>query len=452
MKVIYIDIDSLRPDHMGCYGYERPTTPNLDELAAKGVCFDRCFTTDSPCMPSRSATMSGTFGIKNGIVTHGDQALVQRTLDTNLPQTLRAENIRSAAISSFGRHPSPWFYVGWGDYIDDPACSSDHFQHVSGELVTNYALDWLKTANHEEDFFLYVQYWDPHTKYGAPEHMKQESSKGLYPPFPTKSEVEQHQSMDSWRSAPMSGIHSYEDWKDIIDEYDAEIMYADQQVGRLLQGLKSMGLEEEALIMISADHGEEFGEHGVYCEHWSTYNGTARVPLIVKPPASWNVSPLHHQGLVYQVDIADTVLDAFGLKKPDIWDSESLLPKVKGQTGRDYLVVGHGLYTAQRAVITNEWKMIRTYHPGHWELPDYQLFSTEDVWERNDVSVQYPEIVSSLADKLKEWETAHNVTGHDPMMMNAEEGPFGLTYADQARERFRMSGAEIENRLNERKS
>ena len=71
MRIIYFDIDSLRPDHLGCYGYHRPTSPNIDAIARQGMCFDRFYASDSPCMPSRHALISGRFGINNGVVTHG---------------------------------------------------------------------------------------------------------------------------------------------------------------------------------------------------------------------------------------------------------------------------------------------------------------------------------------------------------------------------------------------
>jgi choline-sulfatase len=113
MRVIYLDVDSLRPDHLGCYGYRCPTTPNIDHLAEQGTRFTHCFTSDSPCMPSRAAIMSGTFGITNGVVTHSERGLLLHRQQGTLPNVLRQHHIPSVALSSFGRHPSPWFYVGW---------------------------------------------------------------------------------------------------------------------------------------------------------------------------------------------------------------------------------------------------------------------------------------------------------------------------------------------------
>lgn len=429
MKALYIDIDSLRPDHLRSYGYSRETAPNISRLAQEGVRFENCYVSDSPCMASRASTISGRFGIKNGIVTHGDRG-EKMNLDTpTLPLLLRDSGIKTCAISTFGRHPSPWFYVGWEDF-KDPA--GWNFQQTPAWRVNELAVDWIE-QNKDEDFFLWVQFWDVHAVYDPPKSCEEAVKDGNYPAYPTSEEIAERQGDDFWHCAPMMGIHSYEDFKEMIDLYDAEIRYVDHHIGLLLNKLESLGIMDETLIIVSADHGEELGEHGVFVEHWSTYDGTSKVPLIMRHPQTLPRGQVRKE-LVYQMDMSATLLEFFGVGRPLNWDSSSLL----SGHARPYLVCGHGLYTAQRAVVTDEWKLIKTMNPGMWELPEYQLFDrTHDPYERHSLHETRLEVVGKLNVLLTEWEEAHQQSD-DPMVVNARLGPPGIElYGQETMSAFR---------------
>lgn len=452
MRVIYIDVDSLRLDHMGCYGYRRPTTPNIDRLAEQGTRFTHCFASDSPCMPSRAATMSGTFGITNGVVTHGERGLLLHGQQGTLPNVLRQHHIPSIAISSFGRHPSPWFYVGWNECIDPLGRTRFNtlyglgFQQITGEEIIDQAIEWLVTHQQLEDFFLYVQLWDPHTSYEAPFSFVEAVRNDHYPEHPSADEIETHQQDRLWHSAPAMGITSYEAWQNLIDEYDGEIRYADDQIGRLFHTLQTLGWYDRATILLSADHGEEFGEHGLYAEHGNVYNGTQHIPLIVRGPRGERQESVS-EDLIYQVDIAATICEALGVTAPSHWDSQSLLNR---KHCRPYLVCGHGLYTAQRAVVTPEWKLIRTFDAGLWKIPPVQLFRTDDSWEQADLARAFPEHVGRLDTLLREWEDEHRLQ-IDPMMINVAKGPQGLVDARKWTQQFQRDGKVMSFTLAQRK-
>ncbi|UOF88748.1 sulfatase-like hydrolase/transferase [Fodinisporobacter ferrooxydans] len=439
MKVIYLDIDSLRPDHLGVYGYPRPTSPNIDKLAREGIFFTHCFASDSPCMPSRAATISGTLGIKNGIVTHGDRGLVLNPNTPTLPQLLRENNIKTAAISTFGRHPSPWFYVGWETFLDPTGWD---FQTTPGWKIHEYASQWIE-ENVDDDFVLWVQFWDPHAVYDAPQGCVEAVRNEKFPAYPTRDQIETFQGDKFWHSAPMMGIYNYEDYQKVVNEYDGEIRYVDYHIGKLIEKLESLHILDDTLIIVSADHGEELGEHGVFIEHWSTFNGTNRVPLIMRYPKKIPAGMVSHE-LIYQMDLSSTILQYFNIETPSEWDSKSLWTHINTtslgeKSGRLYLVIGHGLYTAQRAVVTHEWKLIRTYHSGQWILPEIQLYNLlEDPFEQKDVSQDHPDVVRMLIGYLNEWEYLNqSASGTDPMKRNAEQGPPGIElYGKQSMENF----------------
>ena len=452
MHVVYIDIDSLRPDHMSCYGYGRPTTPYIDRIAEQGTRFTHCFTSDSPCMPSRAATVSGTFGITNGIVTHGERGLLLHGQQETLPYVLRQHSIPAIALASFGRHPSPWFSVGWNEYLDPLGRANLNllpglgFQQVAGDEIITSAIEWLNAHRHLEDFYLYVQLWDPHLLYEAPLSCIEAVRNDHYPEHPTPEEVETHQHDRLWHSAPAMGITSYDGWRNLIDEYDGEIRYTDYQVGRLLDALKALGLYDETLFLLASDHGEELGEHGLYAEHGNVYNGTQHIPLILRHPRAEQRGLVSHE-LVYQLDIAATICDAFSLIPPSHWDSHSLLDQMYH---RPSLVCGHGLYTAQRGVVTSDWKFIRTFDAGLCNIPPVQLFRIDDVWEQTDVATAFPEQVGRFDTMLRQWEDEQRVD-YDPMMLNVAKGPQGLIDARKWTHQFQSDGETMSFLLGQRK-
>lgn len=445
MKVIYFDIDSLRPDHLGAYGYSRPTSPNIDEIARHGVLFQNCYVSDSPCMPSRAATISGRVGAKTGVVTHGQKGeSMDLTVDT-LPLLLRDRGVKTAAISTFGRHPSPWFYVGWENFYDPAGW---HFQATPAWRINGLAERWLDD-NADEDFFLWIQYWDVHAVYNPPEACVDAVRTEQYPEYPTAEEVALHQNDVFWHAAGMVGVESYEDYQRIVDLYDGEIRYVDHHIGQIIQKLESLGIREDTAIIISADHGEELGEHGVYVEHWSVHDGTNRVPLIIQLPKSCERIETR-EDLVYQMDLSATVLELFGCNIPGGWDSRSLFTGEQ----RQHLVCGHGLYTAQRAVITNDWKLIRTYHPGQWTIPAIQLFDrNRDPYEQHSVEHEHADVARQLSECLSAWEATITVAGKtDPMVLNARHGPPGIElYGRRAMESFVNGREAIPVVLGERK-
>ncbi|GEO27302.1 hypothetical protein AAC03nite_30870 [Alicyclobacillus acidoterrestris] len=445
MKVIYFDIDSLRPDHLGAYGYSRPTSPNIDAIARQGVVFQNCYASDSPCMPSRAATISGRFGAKTGIVTHGRQGESMNLAVDTLPLILRNHGVKTAAISTFGRHPSPWFYVGWENFYDPAGW---HFQATPAWKINELAQSWLDD-NADEDFFLWIQYWDVHAVYNPPEACVDAVKTADYPEYPTAKQVALNQDDVFWHAAGMVGIESYEDYQRTVDLYDGEIRYVDYHVGAIIQKLESLGIREDTTIIISADHGEELGEHGVYVEHWSVHDGTNRVPLIIQFPKSYERTEIRDD-LVYQMDLSASVLELFGCKRPAEWDSQ---PLFSGER-RQHLICGHGLYTAQRAVITNDWKLIRTYHPGQWDIPAIQLFDrNRDTFEQHSVEHEHADVVQRLSQCLSDWEAEIAITGQtDPMVWNAQHGPPGVElYGRSAMEAFIQRREAIPVVLSERK-
>lgn len=176
MRVIMLDLDTLRPDHLGCYGYERNTSPNIDQIAGESVVFKNYHCSDAPCLPSRAALTTGRFGIHNGVVGHGGTAsdlkltgskrgFRDQGLSNSFFHIFRKAGLHTASISSFPeRHSAYWFSAGLNEEYN---CGGGGTEPASE--VMPRAMDWLRINADKENWFLHLNLWDAHTPYRAPE-------------------------------------------------------------------------------------------------------------------------------------------------------------------------------------------------------------------------------------------------------------------------------------------
>ena len=165
MRVIMFDIDTLRADHMGCYGYGRDTTPVMDSVAEEGVCFDRYYCPNAPCLPSRASLISGQYGIHNGIVGHGGTAADMRLQgesrgftdlmsENGLFMQFRRAGFHTVSFSTFAeRHSAWWFNAGFHECFNVGNRGGE-----SAEMVTPHVLDWLERNGEEDNWMLHVHY------------------------------------------------------------------------------------------------------------------------------------------------------------------------------------------------------------------------------------------------------------------------------------------------------
>ena len=485
MRIIYVDVDTLRADHTQPYGYRRPTTPNLQALADKSVVFDRYYCSDSPCLPSRTALTSGQFGITNGVIGHFGEAARFR-LDAGhgpdphrplLGQRLEQHGFHTAAVSMFAeRHRAYHFCGNFREMIRATGKINDEEAHE----INAVAFDWLRRHAHEDDWYLHLTYWEPHTNYQTgPEWTERAAASGPPPAWPDQAAIDGHAEVYGPRSAldlhyfggmarssPVpdtmpDAIRTRGDFEHLINGFDGAIMYWDHCFGQLLSTLEELGIAGETAIIVSADHGESFGENGSYAEHGHANEPTHRVPLVVHWPGVTDTLPAdvrHNDSLLYNIDLAPTLCDLLGIPVPDGWQGESFAPAVRGERigSREYLVLGHGAHTYQRAVRTRDHLYIRTYHPGAFRAEWEQLFDvTADPHLTHDLLAGQPGLVNEMRAHLSEW--WHRYAGRpgalpDPMLTTLQTGPTyyndPVRYARHLRDTGRAHLAEdLEQRL-----
>ncbi len=277
-NVILITIDTVRADHVGCYGAKDVHTPTLDSLARDGVVFERAISQVPLTWPSHAVILTGTYPFQNGV-----QDFTGSPLDPkfrSVAQAFKDHGYRTGAVVSAFVLDRSWGLARGFDFYDD-AFSPEQFKNrdlglverKAGETVTR-ALSWLQ-KNSQRPFFFWLHLYDPHSPYDPPE--------------PYHTQFQSHL-------------------------YDGEIAYADHELGRLIAWLKHNQLYDRSLIVTLSDHGESLGEHGEHEHGFFVYNSTIHIPLIVKPPAGSGLQPRRVSLPIETASVAPTLLRMAGVK------------------------------------------------------------------------------------------------------------------------------------------
>jgi arylsulfatase A-like enzyme len=438
VRILFLDLDTLRPDHLGCYGYSRATSPNLDRIAAEGVRFDNYYCTDAPCLPSRAALMTGQFGIHSGVVNHGgvaaDLRLVgarrgfrDRIASDGLAALLRQAGLRTCSISPFSERHAAWWFHGTFNEVHNTGRGGME----SAEEITPTALRWIRDHAREENWFLHVNYWDPHTPYRAPADFGNPFAGSPLPAWITPDVLARHvaavgphtaQEIAMWdeRTDPRyprqpGAVRTMADLRRHFDGYDCGIAYMDQHIGRLLNALADASALDDLAIVVSSDHGENQGELGIYAEHATADHATCRIPMIVRWPggARGHVD----RGLHGNIDIAPTLAELLGRPAKPSWDGQSYAAAVRSgqECGREQLVVSQCAHVCQRSVRWGDWLYMRTYHDGFHLFPREMLFDlAADPYEQHDLAADRPDLCHEAAHRLLDW--------HDRMMATMPDG------------------------------
>lgn len=456
MNVLYLDLDTLRPDHLGCYGYHRDTSPTIDRIAADGMRFDHYYASDAPCLPSRAAMMTGQFGIHNGVINHGG-ARADRQIDAsrrgfrdalanggNLVNVFRDAGLHTCYIGGFGeRHSAYWYYAGFHEIHDTAKGGME-----SAEDVTPTVLKWIDDHAGQDGWYLHVNYWDPHTPYRAPESFGNPFKDDPLPEWVTEDVRAAHWKLPGPHTA--QDVSMYDNVEDprfprhpgdlpdgdavrrLFDGYDCGIRYLDTHLGHVFDALAARGLLDDLVVVISSDHGENMGELGIYAEHGTADAITCRIPMIVRWPGTVKPGSVDDR-LRYNLDWLPTVAELLDRPAKPYWDGQSFASALTGAAdpGHDQLVLSQCCHVCQRSVRWDNWLYMRTYHDGYHLFPREMLFDlVADPHEQHDLAAERPDLCREGAWRLLNWTDAMMATqprGHvaDPMWEVLDAGgPF----------------------------
>lgn len=447
MRILYIDMDCTRPDHLGCYGYHRDTCPNIDRVARQGMIFRNVYASDSPCLPSRAALFSARFGINNGIVGHagrgsqlrypGDGHETDRECLPPVMALRRWAKLWTVTISPFADRHTAWWFVSGFNEVHDPGAGGNEI----APQVNAHAIPWLTANAKRDNWFLHINYWDVHRPYRTPMEYGNpfENEPGV--DWLTHETIDQQRQMYGPRSAREPQGFAYDhrwprepneirdpaDFRRWVDGYDTAIRYMDDHIGQVLGVLDEQGVLDDTVIIFSGDHGENLGELNVYGDHHSADEYTNHVSMIIRWPGV-TAPGSSCDARLYQLDLAPTLCEMLRIRTPGKWDGRSFAPALRGEpfAGRDHLVLSHGAWSCQRAVLAWPYIMIRTYHTGLHEWPDVMLFDLEnDPHETTNLAEARPEVVGRCEHVLNTWwaeQMARPGTTADPLVHVIQEG------------------------------
>jgi len=408
-NVVLIVLDTTRADHLGCYGYGRVTSPHLDRIAAQGTLFRQCYSPHIPTHPGFTTMLTGKDVFAHQIVTQGGKVDLDPAV-RSLAELLAAQGYVTAAADNLGR----WFNRGFQVY-ERYRWEREGTEWRKAEAVNAVVLPLLdRLAAAGKPFFLFAHYWDPHTPYLPPAPF----SRMFY-----AGDEKDPRHLDGPRS--MQPVFDFEpftlyfqQWMGGVTDrafpnaqYDAEIAYLDTALAHVFTRLDALGLSEDTLVVITADHGEVLDEHPCWYDHHGLYEENIRVPLLLHQPGR---VPAGRQvdGFVTLLDIAPTVLDHLGLgglAEAEGMQGRSLLPLLgeEAPPGRGTVLefyLTENTWMRKRGWVTPEWKLIQALEPDCHGFPEIELYDRRaDPCEQRNLADELPEVVRELRARLEDY-------------------------------------------------
>lgn len=430
MKIIMISLDSLRANRLGSYGYTKPTSPYMDKIASEGALFENAFASDIPTEAVHTSIFTGKVGLRTGVVSHGSELTSLPKTTEWLPTMLRKTGFTTAAVDNLYQLKE-WFARGFRYYIN----SVGKERWIDAKTVNELTKPWLR-EHKDEDFFLFLHYWDPHTPYLPPEEyipLFYDANKNPY--------GKQNTSMDgayNHLAYPFFKHHHFDLLGPVTDAeyvnalYDAEIRYLDYRLKEIDNYLEELGIKDDTLLIIFGDHGESLTEHDIFWDHCGLYDTTVQVPLIMRWP-EYIPQGKRVKGLVQQVDLMPTILEAINknaqpnleqLTVPKDTDGRSLWPAMLGQEQATYskIYLSECAWQAARGIRTDKYKFIRTMDSGPFTRPQRELYDlTTDPEETKNLAETYIELADQFDKDLDVWIDEVLRGSEDPMLKQLEQ-------------------------------
>jgi len=373
-NIILISIDALRADHMSCYGYHRNTSPNIDRLASEGVLFKNAFSQATWTLPSHASIFLSQYVWRHKVDTPKKKL-------GNSPPTL-------AEILKY-RNYTTCAFVGTGFLLPKFGLNRGFETYKFGEFASlEKCLSWLESARNKK-FFLFIHAFDVHSPYNPPL---------LYFDLYTKGSCEGKHLRTSKGITPdkldVSKL-AIEEIDYIIAVYDGDINYVDDRLGKIFEKLNQMGIDDNTIIILTADHGEAFKEHGKFEHGYKPYIEEVHVPLIIKGPGI----PKNriYENYVQHIDIPPTIFDILNIPQIKKIQGRSLLPLMHNcEIEKDFKTYSCGLFSM--SLRTKEWTYIINQ-----DGPDELYDRINDPKEQNDIIEKRPIIAQKLKEELEDF-------------------------------------------------
>lgn len=391
-NIVLLTLDTTRSDHLASYGYFRETTPELDAFAAESILFERCITPMATTLPTHTSILTGTFPLEHGVLANSTQG-GKRFSPSNRLQSFAAlaqgAGYQTAAFVSATPLKSDSGIAAGFTTFDEP----EGKQRQATETADG-ALAWLAEVGADEPYFLWVHFYDPHYPFIAPE------------PYASRFvgderilEWMEEREIEAENYRPLSG--RTENAREVLDGYDAELLYMDSELKRIFEALKARTDWDRTSVVIAGDHGEGLGQHGEPA-HGNTWQEQLGAPLIIRAPG---VAPRRVPHTVSTVDALPTLLTmidapAFEAFTQQVSGRNALLPEARyilsQDTGRD-----RGDDPFKYSLTGARYKYFRIEYPNG-DVGESLYDLSQDPHELNDLAPSAPPELATLRAVMNE--------------------------------------------------
>jgi arylsulfatase A-like enzyme len=442
-NVLLLTVDTLRPDHLGCLGYKRDTSPNIDALAKRGVIFRQAITAAGRTVQSFPSILTGVYPPVHGLRHEGqDSTILEGRL--TLTRVLRDAGYDTFAVTqglNVGLHRD--FHMYDPDIYLGPNGEKVYRPSRDDRDASVKAIAWLRSRRgNPRPFFLWMRYDAPHWPYVAPPPFGEKFD----PAYTGPHTFNAGQKPEERRGDIIFGLTklSPREVEHAVAHYDGEVAYSDQAIGDLMKAIDAMGESARTVVLVTADHGEGLGEHDYFFEHGAyLYEPVVRVPFIVAAPGRLPEGKII-EPVVRTIDIMPTLIDLAGLPVPGGLQGRSLVPLARGEdhgpsppayceSGRNYFKENPRQYIEGTA---GKWRMMRDDRfkliliprdpDPVWEFYDLAA----DPGETTNVIDRFPQDVARLRAALMA------IVDADPGRNDREEPPI----PDELEERLHSLG------------
>ena len=401
-NIVLLGIDSLRADHLSCYGYHRLTSPHLDQFAAQGSLFERTYSPHIPTTSAYASMLTGLDCFSTQVVALRHKGPLRAEVKT-LAEVLREAGYTTTCVGFSGNPSSRGFdkyldYPGWGSWNEG---RSPKAQNLNEATIPE--LDRL--VKQKEPFFLFLRHMDPHAPYLPPQPYERMFYHGNETDPANKS------------MAPVMTFKPFRDFfaswlppgitdKDyVVAQYDGAIAYMDACIQAIFTALAAHGILDETMVVVNGDHGETLYEHECWFDHHGMYDNVLHVPLLIrypgKIPAGRRVG-----GYNQHKDLTPTILELAGVETDIAFDGRSLLPLIRGEVAshESEFYLTECTWMRKHGWRTPGWKLMVALEPDFHFKPPVELYNlVEDPAENHNLAESHPDNVVMLKQRMYDW-------------------------------------------------